>query len=287
MTSEPPADEGQEPGGGRWPTPQAALEAGIDFDRANAARMYDHFLGGGHNFAVDREVAEKVASGNPDIAAVARANRAYLGRVVRWCLAAGIDQFLDLGSGVPTVGNVHEIAHQTHAAARVAYVDFEPVAVAHAQAILAEDPGRATVTITRADLRDPASVLAAPGVADLLDLGRPVALLAIAVLHFVPDPTARAALDEYRAAMAPGSALAISHASDDHDDPVVAERVRGAAAGYAHSATPLILRGRGELRDLFAGFELVPPGLVDVRDWPVPQPDQPGAGGYGGVGRLR
>src|SRR6202012_1061469 len=161
------------------PAPQGALEAGIDFDRANAARMYDHFLGGGHNFAVDRDVAEKVAVGNPDIAAVARATRADLGRVVRWCRAAGIDQFLDLGSGVPTVGNVHEIAHQTHPGARVAYVDFEPVAVAHAQALLAQDPGGATVTIPRADLRDPASVLAAPGVADLLDLARPVALLAI------------------------------------------------------------------------------------------------------------
>ncbi|MEJ2866489.1 SAM-dependent methyltransferase [Actinomycetospora sp. OC33-EN08] len=187
------------------------------------------------------------------------------------------------GSGVPTVGNVHEIALDSEPTARVAYVDFEPVAVAHAEQILA---GHRTVTITRADLRDPASVLGAPGVADLLDLDRPVALLMIAVLHFVADPAAREALDHYRAALAPGSVVAISHVSDDHDEPEVAEQVRGAAAGYANSATPLLLRSRAELRSLVGDLELVPPGLVDVRDWPDPQPGTSGAGGYGLVARL-
>ncbi|MCD2195446.1 SAM-dependent methyltransferase [Actinomycetospora endophytica] len=136
------------------------LEAGIDFERANAARIYDYILGGSHNFAVDREQAARTMAAYPDITRSAQANRAFLGSVVRWCLERGIDQFLDLGSGVPTVGNVHEIAHAIDPGVRIAYVDFEPVAVAHAQEITADLP---SVTVTRADVRDPESVFAAPG----------------------------------------------------------------------------------------------------------------------------
>lgn len=273
------------PEGGRgdpgWPAAQRHLGAGIDFDRANAARVYDYFLGGAHNFAVDRELAARVTEQHPEFTAVIRANRAFLGRVVEWCTAAGIDQFLDLGSGVPTVGNVHEIARRRLPTARVAYVDFEPVA--HAQHLLA---GTEQVTITRADLRDPDSVLSAPGVAGLLDFSRPVALLAIAVLHFV-DGALAPMLAHYRSVMAPGSVLGISHASDDHDDPTVAAHARAVAATYTDSATPLTLRSRAEIRSLLAGLELVEPGLVDVRDWPHPHPEDPGAGGYGALARPR
>jgi hypothetical protein len=273
-----PGDGLGPPGGHRWPEPERTLEAGIDYDHANAARIYDYFLGGAHNFAVDREAAAWVARGNPEIVAGARANRGYLGRVVRWCQDQGIDQFLDLGSGVPTVGNVHEIAHQVDSAVRVAYVDYEPVAVAHAESLLTDEP---SVTITRADLRDPQSVLDAPGVAGLLDLSRPVALLAVAVLHFVPDPVAADALGAYRAVLAPGSVIAISHASDDQDDPDLAGRVRDGTAAYnAHASSPMTLRSRAELRALLSGLDVVEPGVVDVRDWPDLNPDQPGDGTY-------
>jgi SAM-dependent methyltransferase len=240
------------------------LEAGIDFERANAARIYDYILGGSHNFAVDREQAARTMAAYPDIARSARANRAFLGSVVRWCLARGVDQFLDLGSGVPTVGNVHEIALAVDPDARVAYVDFEPVAVAHAQEITADLPG---VSVTRADVRDPDSVLGAPGVADLLDLDRPVGLLMVAVLHFVSeDPVGLVA--RYRDALAPGSVVAMSHNSDDHDDPHLAAALHGVAEAMRGSATELTLRDRAALSALVTGLQVVPPGLVDVVDWP-------------------
>ncbi|MET0190694.1 MAG: SAM-dependent methyltransferase, partial [Pseudonocardia sediminis] len=132
-----------------------------DLERANAARMYDYLLGGAHNFAVDREAADRALARRADLGEVARANRRFLGRVVRRCLDDGIDQFLDLGSGVPTVGNVHEIAHAAAPDARVAYVDIEPVAVAAGRSLVA---GSDLVTVTHGDLREPAAVLGAPTV---------------------------------------------------------------------------------------------------------------------------
>ncbi len=257
-------------------------EAGIDFDRANAARMYDYMLGGAHNFAIDRDQVAQAVAGYPGLVALARANRAYLDRVVRWCVEQGIEQFLDLGSGVPTVGNVHEIAHRLNPAVRVAYVDFEPVAVAHAQEIVA---ALDTVTATRADLRVPRSVLDAPGVAGLLDFTRPVALLAVAVLHFVPGDIA-AILGRYRAALVSGSVVAISHGSVDQDDPELGAHIRGAADGYQSSATPVTLRSREQLRALLDGLDLVPPGLVDVTRWPKPHPEIPPVGFYAAVGLV-
>lgn len=255
-------------------------ESGIDFDRANAARIYDYLLGGGHNFAVDREQAAKILAGNPDMSRVCQANRAYLGRVVRWCLERGIAQFLDLGSGVPTVGNVHEIAHALDPSARVAYVDFEPVAVMHARDIVATIP---TASVTAADLRDPEAVLAAPGVAELLDLSRPVALLSVAVLHFIPDDDLADVLARYRAALAPGSVHALSHGSADHDDPAVAERMRATGQGYRGSATEVTLRDRPVIHRLLGELELAAPGMVDVVDWPADRPDAVPTGAYGAV----
>jgi hypothetical protein len=258
-------------------------EVGIDFDRANAARIYDYFLGGAHNFASDRDQAARIVAANPDMPRVCRVNRDYLGRVVRWCVEAGIDQFLDLGSGVPTVGNVHEIALRLCPEARVAYVDFEPVAVQHARDITATLDG---VTVTQADLRQPEEVLQAPTVAGLLDFSRPVAILAIAVLHFVDDDVP-AIFGRYREALAPGSVLAINHGSSDQDDPELAEAVRNIERGYRGSATPVVLRDRTQIRALLTGFELVPPGLVDPVHWPVPDPGSPPIGAYAGIGRLR
>ena len=238
----------------------------IDIDRPNAARMYDYLLGGAHHFAVDRELADQVLAVNPDGVRTLRANRSYLGRVVRWCVDRGVDQFLDLGSGVPTVGNVHEIAHRADPGARVAYVDVEPVAAAHASAIVAD---LEHVTITRADLRDAHAVWAAPGVRELLDTTRPIALLAVAVLHFVPGDVG-AVLAPYRDRLAPGSVIAISHGSADHDDEDLAARMRASSDQYARSATPTTLRSRDEIAALMAGVDLVAPGMVDVACWPDP-----------------
>jgi len=258
-------------------------EVGIDFDRANAARIYDYFLGGAHNFASDRAQAAKIVAANPDMPRVCRLNRDFLGRAVRWCLAQGVDQFLDLGSGVPTVGNVHEIALRAQPGARVAYVDFEPVAVHHARELTAAFDG---VTVTQADLRQPEVVLGDPGVAGLLDFDRPIAILAVAVLHFIDDDLP-AIFGRYRDALCPGSVLALNHGSADHDDPVLAESVRATERGYRGSATPVVLRDRAQIRELLDGFELVPPGLVDPVHWPVPDPGAEPIGSYAAVGRIR
>lgn len=268
-----------------WAEPERALEAGIDFDRANAARIYDYLLGGACNFAVDREQAAKILTQNPDMAYVCRANRDFLRRAVEWCLAAGITQFLDLGSGVPTVGNVHEIALAHRPDARVAYVDFEPVAVAHAHEVV---DGLPTVSVTRADMRDPDGVLGAPGVRDLLDPDLPTALLTVAVLHFVPDPALPAILARYRAALGPGSVHVMSHGSADHDDPDLAASTRAIQDGYRGSATEVVLRSREEIRECLGGLELVaPPGhLVDIVDWPAPSPGVRPTGGYAAIARI-
>jgi SAM-dependent methyltransferase len=239
-------------------------EAGIDFDHANAARIYDYLLGGGHNFEVDRAQARKILAGQPDMARICRENRAFLVRAVRWCLEAGIDQFLDLGCGVPTVGNVHEVARAVEPDARVAYVDFEPVAVTHARELTAVLDG---VTVTAADLRDPRAVLEAPTVTGLLDLTRPVALLAVAVLHFVPEDLAPV-FAAYRAALAPGSALVMSHGSADWPDRGLADSTRAVAEGYRGSATPVTLRTRSELAALVDDWPLVTPTWVDLVSWP-------------------
>ncbi|MFC5061761.1 SAM-dependent methyltransferase [Actinomycetospora atypica] len=256
--------------------PEEFLETGIDFERANAARMYDYMLGGAHNFEVDRAMVAAAVAANPGIVTAARANRDFLGRVVQRCVELGVDQFLDLGSGVPTAGNVHEIAQRHDPHARVAYVDFEPVAVAHATELIG---GLDTVSITRADIRDPGSVLRAPGVAGLLDFSRPVALLAMTILHFVDDDAA-GLLGRYRRALVPGSVVALSHASDDQDDPAVGDAMRAGAETYRSSATPITLRSRAELRALLDGLDLAEPGIVDVTDWPGPSAAPP-VGGYG------
>jgi S-adenosyl methyltransferase len=201
---------------------------------------------------------------------------------VEWCLAQGITQFLDLGSGVPTVGNVHELALAQRPDARVAYVDFEPVAVAHAREMIAGTDG---VSVTRADMRDPEHVLDAPGVREVLDLTRPVALLTVAVLHFVPDRELPAILARYRGALATGSAHVMTHGSADHDDRELAARTRAIQDGYRGSATEVVLRTRDQIHELLGGGELVAPGMVDIVDWPTPSGERP-TGGYAAIATL-
>lgn len=249
-----------------------------DLQRPNIARVYDYMLGGNHNFAVDREFAARMLERLPGVAGTFANNRAFLRRVVRYCVRRGVHQFLDLGSGIPTMGNVHEIAREIHPGVRVAYVDIEPVAVAHSEQVL---DGLDGVSITAADLRDPRSVLAAPGVRSVLDLDRPVAVLMIAVLHFVsPSEDAAAVVEGYRSALAPGSLVAISHASTDLADPADRAAMAEGERLYRESTTPLHLRDRTELAALTSGLTLVEPGVVEMRAW-RPDPGEPGAYGVG------
>lgn len=267
------------------------LDTGMDFDGPNPSRMYDYLLGGAHNFAVDREQAERLIAAFPDVVGLARANRSYLQRAVRWCAEAGVEQFLDLGSGLPTVATVHGIARKVRPQARVAYVEAEPVSVAHSEEILA---GVAGVTVTRADVTDPGAVLCAPGVRSLLDFDRPVALLAVAVLHFLPGDVADL-LARYRATLAPGSAMVLAHACADPDEPDAERRMHELAAAFRPITGDVTLRSRAELAAAMADLDLVGPGLVDVTRWPVPQnrpagpvgDTAPTTGFWGGVGRIR
>ncbi|MCD2189560.1 SAM-dependent methyltransferase [Actinomycetospora soli] len=236
----------------------------LDLSRPNGARVYDYLLGGAHNFQVDRDHAQRLLAANPEQQYGAQANRAFLRRVVEWCLDRGVRQFLDLGSGVPTVGNVHEIAHAHDPAVRVAYVDCDPIAVAHSTEVV---DGLDTVSVTRADLTRPLEVLAAEGVAGLLDLDEPVALLAIACLHFIGGDAERF-MAVFRERLAPGSVLAISHGSDDVDDPDHAARMRAVVESFRDTASPVTLRSRAELRELLGDLAPVEPGIVDVTDWP-------------------
>jgi SAM-dependent methyltransferase len=259
---------------------------GVSLDRPSVARMYDFFLGGYHNFAIDRAVAEQVVAAHPDFPLIMRANRAFLRRAVTFLAAQGIDQFLDLGSGIPTVGNVHEVAQAINPDARVVYVDIDPVAVAHSRAILAGNPNVAAI---QADARRPEQIVADPEVRRLLDFDRPLAVLVLAFLHFLQDDAeAEALMRGLRDALAPGSYLVISHASYDDMPADVRERLEGL---YARTPTPVRSRTREQIADFFSGFELVEPGLVHVPAW---RPEGPGdiwhdeperVHGFGAVGR--
>ncbi|MCA1656060.1 MAG: SAM-dependent methyltransferase, partial [Pseudonocardiaceae bacterium] len=181
----------------------------IDLERPNAARIYDYLLGGAANFEQDRVFAEKLLEVMPQARAAARLNRAFLRRAVRFCVEAGIRQFVDIGSGIPTAGNVHEIAQAVAPTTRVLYVDNEPVAVTHSELLLRDNPW---ATNMRGDLTDPEPVLASP----LIDFSQPVAVLMVSVLHFVPDSAApHEAVARYVSALAPGSFLGLSHGAQN------------------------------------------------------------------------
>jgi hypothetical protein len=238
--------------------------ADVDLDQPSVARVYDYYLGGSHNFAADRAFAEQILKVVPAVAALTRSNRAFLRRAVTMLAAEGVRQFIDLGSGIPTVGNVHELVP----GGKVVYVDHDPVAVAHSRAILADVPGTAVVA---ADLRSPADVLATPQVQGLLDFGQPIAFLLAAVLHFIPDEERPADIVAgYAAAGVPGSHIVLSHAGLDRP-PTPAEQA--AQEMYRKSPTPLILRSSQEVAKLLDGLTLLEPGVVATHDW---RPD-PGA----------
>ncbi|MBO3744255.1 SAM-dependent methyltransferase [Actinoplanes flavus] len=245
-------------------------EPPIDPNRPSAARIADLFLGGTHHFASDRAVAARAIELVPETPAIARANRGFLRRAVKYAAGRGIRQFLDLGSGIPSANNVREAARDVAPDARVVHVDLDPTAVLYARHQLADDPRAAAV---HGDLLRPAALLDEPEIRDLLDLDQPVAVLLSSVLHFLPDgPALDAALATYREAATPGSVLAISHVTPgDHTD--LTERF---TALYNRTETPLTPREPAAVERLFAGWRLVEPGLVYCPQWrPDPEDDEP------------
>ena len=228
----------------------------LDQERANGARMYDYLLGGGHNFAVDRQAVKQLLAINPEAAQVARSNRQFVVRTVRFCLDQGIDQFLDLGSGVPTAGNTHEIAQAAVPDARVLYVDNEPVAVAATRGLLRDNE---FADVLYEDLRQPDTIFAARETTRLLDFTRPLAVLMNASLHYVPDTDdLPGILRAYQDKAASGSYFVFSHMGSSAQD---------GARAFEESGTPMIVRTRDEIAALLRDFDLVTPGLVYVPSW--------------------
>jgi hypothetical protein len=258
----------------------------VDVSRPNPARMYDYYLGGAHNFAVDREAADRVLAILPETREFAMRNREFLQRVVRFlAVEAGITQFLDLGSGIPTVGNVHEIAQAVRSDNRVVYVDHEPVAVAQSQRLLADNP---YATVVHADIREHDTVLNHPETQRLLDFSRPVAVLTLQVLPFVPDADDPGRMiAAYRDACVSGSYLAVAHSlSFDYWPGAVAEAVEM----YTKSTHPLNLRTPDQVAAFFDGYDLVEPGVVFTAVWrpekPVSDDEAIGSRAVAGLGRL-
>ncbi|MCT9932927.1 SAM-dependent methyltransferase [Planotetraspora sp. A-T 1434] len=236
-----------------------AITNDFDSTRPNVARMYDYYLGGKDHYAADRACAEEVIRHAPQARDIALANRAFLGRAVRFLAGeAGIGQFLDIGAGLPTRDNVHEVAQRVNPASRVVYVDNDPVVLIHARALLATD---AQTRAIAGDVRKPSDILTHPDMHALLDSSKPVAVLLVAVLHFIPDDQEPyAAVRTLVDAMAPGSYLVVSHAEQTPE-------LQGAAKRYERANAPAVLRSVAEIRGFFEGLELVDPGLVNVRRW--------------------
>lgn len=257
-------------------------------DVAHPARVYDYWLGGRDNYAVDREVAERIIAADPTVLGGTRANRAFLQRAVRYLAEeAGIRQFLDIGSGLPTQNNVHEVAQRSAPESRVVYVDNDPIVLVHARALLTgTTEGRTEVV--QADLREPGRLLEHPEVREVLDFAEPVAVLMVAMLHYVTaqhDPYG--IVSAFRAAMAPGSHLVLSHITPELLEPQVADQVFGA---FTRAGIPVARRGKAEIEAFLDGFEILEPGVVQVAGW---RPDRDVPAGYraapvyAGVGAIR
>ncbi|MFI7680694.1 SAM-dependent methyltransferase [Actinophytocola sp. NPDC049390] len=235
----------------------------IDTSAPSGARTYDYLLGGSHNFEADRAMADQVERAVPGIRAAARLNRAFLARAVRFMIGEGIRQFLDIGSGIPTVGNVHEIAQQEHPDCRVVYVDKDPIAVAHSELMLT---GNDRAGMVEADMREPEGILTHPVTRSLIDFDQPVGLLFLLVLHWIPDDADPATLvSRYRSALAPGSYLALTHMTDD----IQGDKIHAVAGVVRESrgAGQVFPRTRTEISTLFGDFALVEPGLVPTGTW--------------------
>jgi len=260
--------------------PQADVDTGV----AHIARVYNYWLGGKDNFAADREAAEMVISSYPPILVSVRAQRAFLGRAVRYLAGeAGIRQFLDIGTGLPSAHNTHEVAQEVAPESRIVYVDNDPIVLAHARALLTSSPQGAT-TYLDADLRDTSAILREA--AHTLDFSEPVAVMLLGILHCIPDSDDPAGIvKRLFDAVPPGSYLVIAHpASDIHATQIG----RAATRANAVMAEPVTLRTHAEVAGFFAGWDLVPPGLVQVHRWrAVPDDAGDDLANYGGVARKR
>ncbi|MER6582823.1 SAM-dependent methyltransferase [Nonomuraea sp. NPDC001023] len=247
---------------------------GVDPNVPNVARMYDYYLDGKDNFAADRAAAEQILKVFPNTKEAARSNRAFLRRAVRHLVDSGVRQIVDLGAGLPTQGNTHEIAPE----ARVVYVDYDPVVCVHGRALLARTDN---VDILQADIREVDTLLDKLGA--LIDFDRPVAFLMLAILHFIPDEQAHPIVARLREVSAPGSHLVISHAIDARPD-----TTPQALEVYNQATAALSLRTDKEILAFFEGYELADPGLVFPQDWRPTEPPALTSGtdvGYVGVAR--
>lgn len=250
----------------------------------NVARVYDRLLGGKDNFQPDRDAAAKLQKFLPDVARAARENRYFLERVVRYLVGpAGIWQIIDIGTGLPTEDNVHEVAQRIAPGTRVVYVDNDRVVVRHGMALLATNKD---VAMVESDLRTPREIMTAPDTGRLIDFSSPVAVLMLASLHFVTNAdNPRAILRLWRETMPPGSYLAISHITADEVEPATAKAAQDV---YAGASAPAVARTLAEVESFFDGFDLLPPGVVNINSWPVPVPEYAAQRRvllYGGVGR--
>ncbi|WP_405149920.1 SAM-dependent methyltransferase [Sphaerisporangium sp. NBC_01403] len=244
----------------------ASIGGGFDPNTPNAARMYDYFLGGKDNLPADREAAKKVLQFVPEIPIGIRENRAFLSRAVRFLAEQGIRQFLDIGAGLPTQRNVHQVAAEVAPGARTVYVDNDPQVLAHARALLQDSP---QVLVMEGDVRRPAQILDHPELRAHLDFDRPIAVLLLAIIHFIPDADDPAGIiATIRDALPPGSYMAISHVAVD-ERPQVAPGVEGV---YNNASAQFVARMSGEIAPLFKGLELVEPGMVNLHEW---RPDVP------------
>ncbi|GLZ29880.1 hypothetical protein Lesp02_20700 [Lentzea sp. NBRC 105346] len=255
-----------------------------DSERPNVARLFDYYLGGAHNFAIDRKLGEE--SSDFPAAEMVRSIRSFLRRVVKICVERGIRQFLDLGSGIPTAGNVHEIAVPLDPTCRVVYVDFDPVAVAHSRTMLRDNK---SATIVEADLRDARAVVNHPETRSLIDFNEPVAVFLIGVLPCLTGPSEPTeVIEAYRALLAPGSIIAVTHLTNDVEPELIDKLIKVADM----TDTPLVPRSKKDVEEAVAGLELLDPGLVLAAHWradgdlPSPSPAAD-ATSYGAVGVVR
>ncbi|MEV0614405.1 SAM-dependent methyltransferase [Nonomuraea sp. NPDC050404] len=244
---------------------------GVDPTVPSVARMYDYYLGGKDNFPSDRAAAEKIIAIVPEVRETARDNRAFIGKAVRFMAEQGVRQFLDIGAGLPTQENVHEVAQRIMPDARVAYVDNDPIVLVHARALLADD---SNIIAVRGDITDPAAILADPEITAHLDFARPIGLLMSAVLHFVPgDQQVGDIVKTLRGPLVPGSNLLISHFyAPDADNP----KVRAGQQVYKGTKPgALVARSQGQIAAYFDGLTLLEPGIVPVKSWrPESEPDR-------------
>ncbi|WP_037570576.1 SAM-dependent methyltransferase [Phaeacidiphilus oryzae] len=235
-------------------------------DVPHSARMYDYYLGGKDNFPADRAAAERFVANAPSVPDAARANRRFLGRAVRFACEQGISRFLDVGTGIPTAENTHEVAQSVDPAAQVVYVDNDPIVLAHARALLSSKNGSGSTAFLGADFRDPEAILSAPATRKLLEPGEPVCLMMVALLHFFADEEAYASVRRLTAALPDRSLVVLSHLTSDFSTPESDEEGRRI---YREAGIPLTTRSREEVEHLLAdsGLTLLAPGVVPTIDW--------------------